>query len=217
MRQLLLNRDQALNALSRYNRAEVLALDAKAARKFSTGLGKSLDDLEDQVAFVFHEYGGLPLPRTVGLAQRVASEIHAARPMWEALLRDAPSFDLFAETNWSFARPAERHLECFGEIRQLGHSAQLRCMTKFLHLLKPDAFVIADRWIGAAIDANLACDDGAEGYRHFVQLYLRFIVRHRSLLLDMALMEQSRSWSHLKLVDKIILCRRSCGEQKLAA
>jgi hypothetical protein len=196
-------------ALSRYNRPAVLGLDAQAVAIFSNGLGASPSEIERQLEFVLHRYGGLAHdPRRGSPASEIAQAVHQYRDAWIDLLVGASAFHL-ETAEWNFAVPEPVHFECFGLLRKVGSTAQIRCMTKFIHLLRPDAFPVVDSWIGAALDVGLNHNSGKDAYRDFVHRFLDFVTKHRETLLSLKSSEKPSSWSDIKLVDKVLLCRRA--------
>lgn len=203
-------------ALSRYNRSAVLALDAQAVAIFSTGLGASPSEICHQLEFVLHRYGGLALdPQRGSPATEIAQSVHQHRDAWIDLLVGANAFHLeLAE--WNFAVPAPVHFECFGLLRRIGSAAQIRCLTKFIHLLRPDAFPVVDSWVGAALDVGVDHNSGKNDYSDFAQRFLDFVTNHREILLSLKSSETPPSWSDIKLVDKVLLCRRA-AELRVAA
>jgi hypothetical protein len=212
---LRLNENTALAALSRYNRTAVIDLDHRARELFSGGLGPDLADVQRQVEFVLDSYGGMSAPVPRGCASTIARMIVDHCDLWSMQLAAAPAYR-FSSVDFRFAVPNIRLFECFGPVRTKDNAAEIRCLTKFLHLLKPESFVIVDRWIGAALGVDIGRDSSTASYASFASRFLEFIDMHRALIPALQAHDRPKSWSDIKLFDKILLCRRAAEMRRAA-
>ncbi len=208
---------EAQCALERYNREEVLKLDARATALFSGGLGVDAVEIARQVDFVLYEYGGLADHRINGLSDSISEKIVSQRDAWHTLLNGATEYS-FGMIDWQYESPRAIHFDCFGDLRKQGNVAQTRCLTKFLHLLRPQAFIVQDRWIGRGLGVAVEDAGGVNAYGAFVEGFLSFVKAHQDIIPVLRKTESQRSWSDIKLVDKILLCRRAADTKyRLAA
>jgi hypothetical protein len=72
------------------------------------------------------------------------------------------------------------------------------------------------RRIGRALDMPLGQDSGPREYAQFSRNFLAFLLRHHEIFIRLKETDAAYCWSDVKLVDKVLLCRRAC-EARLAA
>ena len=208
--------DQARNAIARYNRTAVIRLDSEAAKLFRAGLPREVEAIGRRVEFVLNRYNGLHYKASPGLIQAIARRIAKRHDLWQELLQDAPTLKIATVSEaMVFRVPPQEIFDCFAPLRRPG-DAPIRPMAKMLHLLKPDSFIIQDRWIGRALDIPLDQDSGPREYAEFSRNFLAFLLRHREIFIRLKESDAAHSWSDVKLVDKVLLCRRAC-DARLAA
>jgi hypothetical protein len=212
---LRLNQSQALAALKRYNRKPVLELDREAARMFAKGLGSDYPAIETQLNFMLCRYGGVTSSLPQGLVSEIALHILASRDHWVEVIGLAEPYH-FNLQEWHYTIPTSVQFACFAPLRKVGTAAQIRCLTKFLHLLRPEAFVIVDRWTAAAFDIDANASSDSRTYREFADRFLEFVEAHQAHIPILKANESSESWSDTKLIDKLLLCRKVVEMSKAA-
>jgi hypothetical protein len=114
--------------------------------------------------------------------------------------------------------PDQTMFDAFSPLRTVGDAAVIRCLTKYLHLSSPHCFIVQDRWIGAALGVDVGHDAGPETYQAFAFEFKAFVQRHLGVFQTLSDSDQPKSWSDIKLIDKVLLCRSAAAiKLRLAA